>query len=247
MRFQIALVHAYSKLFPLSSVRRFIMDQVISWFLFLSYYVTIILAVTSLISFVLYTSGYVVINYFNIEFHKGPRTPIGDFFSYLGFGYLVLCGVAIVVGIVWGILVGTYYGDYVPWQKEQKEYIKELENGKPDIEAEFIPVTTNKFQKYSYIVLPLGSVYRYIGRIVLIITIACIILYIYCYLSILIFPFKTMDNKPTPWLIQWFLSFCIQFLAFLLIMGIGACIEPSCTKEWKKFRLQRESAANRKE
>jgi len=236
---------AYTKVFPLTSVRRFIVDQFISWFTFLGYYIGIALTIIVAVTIILHFIGTTGISIFQIKDIPG-RSPIGNYLACVGLGYLFLCGIGLAALIIIGITVGLYAGlecDYLNWYIDQEKYIDELEKGRIDIEAERIPITITKFQKLNYAIFPLGSLYRYFGRLVL--YFVCISVLLYCHICLSLFTFP-VSPKDMPWPITWFVSSCIQFIIGMIIFGIYCCFEEPCTKEWIKFKQQSLSAYEKK-
>lgn len=228
------LKRAYVTVFPLTSLRRFIVDQVLTWL----YYATLIIGITVItlgpILSIFYAIGLFCVNYFGIK----SKIYIVDY-VFLGFGIFTVVFLFIIIIVV--IIMNMYWSDYLPWLKEQTDYITELDIGKPDIEAEFIPVNTNIFQVYSYKICPLGSIFRYFTRVLIFIIIFLTIIVVHGYLSIITFPIEGY-----PWPIKWLWSILFQIFVLPIICGICYLIISSCVEKWNIFVMQKESMIAKK-
>ena len=230
----------YTYYFPLTTTRRFVLDQVINWLSYILFYGGIILAVLSCTTIIFYNVGRLSVYFLGLP-SPNIYTTAEIYFVTSAFGFLSLCGIAAVaIGII-AIVMILYYDDYSPWLTSQLTHIKELEEGIPDIEAEYIPVTTSRFHQYSYKLLPLGSLQRYLCRLFLYGLVVFGILSCHMYLSILVFP---ISNQP--WLANWLTSTSIQFLVLGAMFLIYISVVPYCDDEWRKFKAQSERAVYKK-
>ncbi len=239
------LKKAYTKVFPLTSVRRFIVDQIIDWSLHLGYYGGIVIGLVSGFVLGFYIIGAILVYYYPTILQNKNGVMPGQYAAYFitfAFG-IMLSFVGLIIGIaIAGLCSFTYHDDYLPWCESQKKYIVELEQGTVDDEAIRIPVVPTKFESLSYTVLPLGSLQRYILRILLFLTISIIIIIFHMHFSLWTLSF---DNS-LPWGAKWLISSSIQCVVGLIISLFYCCIEESCQRDWKKFKQQRESAVSKK-
>ncbi|MCJ7636031.1 MAG: hypothetical protein MUO21_00925, partial [Nitrososphaeraceae archaeon] len=238
------LRQAYAKVFPLTSIRRFIVDQIFDWTIHLGYYGGIIIGIVLGILIPSYIAGafigYLVPGIYTQRNSASPG-PITIYVLNIVFGLTILFfGLIIIVPICFLI-----QENYKTWHKDQLKYILELQEGKPDDEAVHIPVVTTQFQRFNYYVLPLATIQRYIARMLLFLTIGITIVISHMYVSLWMFPF-TVDDKFMPWGLQWILSICIQAIIVIVVFLFYCCFEESCKRDWKKFKSQAESAINKK-
>ena len=235
MHLSLMLHRAYTKVFPLSTLRRFIADQILEFLISLAYaayYIAIACIIITIASLAVYIIGYIGIAIFKLEPNRQDKVinhsdyiAIGVLF--IGIGFMIGCTVALLCNMV-------YFLDYEPWKTDQTKYITELEQGISDVEAEFIPVRTNKFQRFSYIVLPLGSILRYIVRLIICLIVIAVIIIIHGYITVITFPFTT----NMPWLLKWLFSVGVQLL---IIIPIASSLVVTCGEKWKKFKAQQNS------
>lgn len=223
----------YVRVFPPTTIRRFVVDQTISWSIFLGYYLGIILGTIFSIFSILYFLGSTTISYFQMK-EDVPVIIIGALSTITLFLIIVL--LCIILSIIECF-------DYVPWLQEQKEYLEQLENGKYDAErAEYVPITLTTYQKISYKIFPIMSYSRYIVRVLVYAIIFVLLIRVHVYISIKTFPFDIKDI----WVLKWLISSLIQMFMALIICGIYMCVEPSCKKDWKRFKSQVASAESKK-
>ena len=232
---------AYVKLFPLLSLRRFILDQIINWTLYLGYYIAIIAIATFLTIISLHFLGSIFINFFNIPMtsHNVPMSSNEHYLVSCLLGCVVVTIIAIIVGIFAAIGECIYYTDFTVWLKEQQNYIKDLDQGIQDIEAVHIPIIPTTIQEYSYKFFPLGSVNRYIARLFL----YCFIFMFLCYFQIKLAILLPLN---APIIVKWFAGTVIQVIIGLIIFLIYQCTVDSCSEEWKKYKNQVESSISKR-
>jgi len=181
-------------------------------------------------------------NYFNAK--TKSTDPISTYIGEVAFGILSLMIILMIIGAICAIVFLIYDCDYKSWSKSQEKYIAELKDGKEDVEAIHIPVRINLYQRFSYKILPLNSLPRYITWSLVRLAIATITVMLHIYVSLLILPWK---DEKVPWPAKWIISICIQVFIGLIVAMIYMCIEPSCTADWQRFKSQRSSAQSHKD
>ena len=232
----------YANIFPLSTLRRFIADQIINWFLYIGYYGSIISTVTYVIMAALYFIGKFIVNNINIKLLE-INNSIDMYVGYTGIGLTALLIFASVMVLLSLLILAIYDIDYSEWILDQQKYIKELEYGKEDIEAVRIPIIINNFERFSYKILPLASTQRYIVRILLGLLLLVTIIKFHIWISLLTFP----HENTLPWFVKWMISIIFQILIFAICFPIYLCIRNSCENDWNKFKSQQLSAISHKD
>lgn len=233
---------AYVNAFPLSTLRRFIIDQIISWFLHIGYYGSIISTVAYIIMAVLYLVGKFIVEHINFKLLE-INNSFDMYVGYTAIGFTTLLIFVAVVAILGVVILAIYDIDYSEWIIDQQKYIKELEFGKEDIEAVRIPIYINDFERFSYKILPLASTQRYIVRILLGLLIDIMIIKFHIWISLLTFP----HDNTLPWFVKWMISIIFQILIFAICFPIYLCIKNSCENDWNKFKSQQLSAISHKD
>lgn len=231
----------YSKLFPLTSIRRFVLDQIIIWIkIFLPYVVSL----TGILLLCL-TIGVVVTPYFET---KADQTSI---LMQIMFGVLVLITTVSVVGIVglfiFIIIYSVYTNDYLEWLKGQRVEIYDEEC------AIHVPIQYNQFNITINYILPIGSKRRYFVRLLIIGIVIAIPVTIYSMISIYLF--RIVSGNPVtvwtklskektecPWFLALLFSLTGQLLILLIILGIWAMFHEPCSEAWRKHVRQTASA-----
>lgn len=245
------LKYTYNRVFPKTSIRRFILDQIISWAKFLGYYGSILLIIILAFYLIgiatLYFSSNIFPNTFN-HFSEGhiKRLVVGFVISCMIFAFA--CIVSLPLGAIGLVIMFIYEFDYKVWCSEQQKYIVELEKGVMDQEAVYIPVKITKFQRINYYIFPLGSVLRYIVRMILIIGVLVIILVIHGYFSLWfhsILPTINGPNNETV-IVKWYISVLVQMTIGLILFVIYAGVNATCMRDWQRFVVDREGAVSKR-
>lgn len=234
----------YVRAFPPTTVRRFIVDQTISWGWFFTYYLTIITTIIGSILTIFYLIGAVTLYYFQFPLHKGPCTDTlsHKYIDGIVVGLIVLSVTVLVIMVVGMFVAMVVDTDYYHWERDQEKFKEELENGIFDVEVGAnVPIKISKFQRLNYKVFPPATIRRYIARIILY-TIIIIVFFVLDYhLSMYLFPFNINEK-----VVKFILSLIAQVIIFLISLLIYLLVEPSCSKDWNKFKSQRESATTKK-
>lgn len=239
----------YTRFFPITSVRRFILDQIFEWTFIIGCFLGIIMGSI----FCFYCIGYLLTYQFPILLTNKKNIVMTGFQLHVTNGatgfcfsfFMVLFGIPVWLGIE-----DCYTYSYLPWLKSQQKYIKELQEGKLDQEAIYIPVTLTVFQKINYSVFPLGSVRRYLSRLLLYCTfysvIISIILYFHMHFSLVFINLIGLNDPLIPWAINWLISSLIQVGIFLLGLLFVCVFNFTCYVEWLKFQKKTEEALDKK-
>ena len=232
----------YAKIFPITSTRRFVADQVVRWVSFL----TILLVGVICFVGVCYFMGYVGMDYFQMKCYSGNVMTVvnGMYVCRLCLGVMMFSMMAFMGILLMSVVVYVYYNDYLPWVDAQGERIRELEDGVVDEEAIYVPVVTNIFQRVSYMILPLGSLVRYFMWLIVRLAVFVVMIYGHVYLSLKTFPFG--DGVRLSWSIKWMISTFTQAIVSIVVFILYVCIGDSCSDEWKKFVHRRDSAIDHK-
>lgn len=245
---------SYARIFPLTSLRRFIADQIIIWSIYFGYYFLIISSI-SLVSLTLfYCMGY-VFEYIGVIANSNNDTAI-----HILRGSLISIAIGVIVIMITAVIYWIYIEDYKPWISMSEIYQYQVTIGIRDEEiADDIPINQTKCNHFWNWLLPIGSLRRYLVTRFIYTTICLIICTIYVYLSVLLIRYTLNGglnlpcpekDKPTincPMALEFLISCTLQLILFLIIFAIIAlfsnyCID-HCAKAWR-IHVSRTNSAN---
>jgi len=246
----------YGRIFPLTSLRRFIADQIIIWSVYFGYYFLIIGTISLVSLFLFYCVGY-IFEYIGVLVNSNNDTTM-----HILRGTLISIAIGVIVIMITAVIYWIYTEDYKPWISMSEIYQNQVIIGIRDEEiADDIPINQTKCNHFWNCFLPIGSLRRYLSIRFVYTTIGLIICITYGYLSVLLLryiltggsnlscPERNKPNIPVdcPILFEFLISLSLQLLLFLIIFGIVALLSNSCLDHCKKawrIHVSRTHSAN---
>jgi hypothetical protein len=236
----------YNNCFPLTTFRRFLLDQFLEYFSFLTYYGLILIGILFIAAIVSLVTFHIFDHFLNFE-NERPYLYLRILIGFASFGVSFMLILLIVIAIT-----EIYNADYLQWKKNQQTK-KEL------IDPESLnEIEESRWQKLILTVFPYATARRYfIIRFSYLMAIFIFgTAYIYFSTKIVVF-FTGLDtytylNKNTglrETIPIWAVALISTFIITVIITGISILFNiffDKCSMSWKKYQQRMESARDHK-
>ena len=227
----------YQKLLPITSFRRFVVDQILSWLSVCLYYIFLTICIIVIAMTAINLLGFIAIHF--IDFHLNEKMKEYPYVEHFVIGLTVIWIGAIIALIIMG--AHTFFtSDYKKWMKKQTD------QSEGNIDEEALLIETRErvglWTKFYDMYFPTASLQRYVSRVFF----YGFLIFAVVAIQFIFTAYYFIQFDKAPALANWFIGTCLELAIIACTYLIYDLTHETCRRDYLKFVSQTHSAITHK-